>query len=95
MEGPLHSSEFCVRPSGKFNFGLGPAALAGPGAPRGNLFGEAALPMWSEEGGGGAIGKGKSGDKELCELCGGMFPHPVTYHMRGAHPGILNHNSLR
>ena len=77
---------------GKFNFGLGPAALAGPGAPRGNLFGEAALPMWSEEGGaaagsGGGGGKGKNGDKEICELCGGSFPHPVTYHMRHAHPG--------
>ena len=78
---------------GKFNFGLGPAALAGPGAPRGNLFGEAALPMWSEEGGaaagsaGGGGGKGKNGDKEICELCGGSFSHPVTYHMRHAHPG--------
>ncbi|XP_043461333.1 E3 ubiquitin-protein ligase MYCBP2 isoform X1 [Leptopilina heterotoma] len=22
-----------------------------------------------------------------CELCGGLFPHPVTYHMKMAHPG--------
>ena len=65
--------------------------MASPGAPRGNLFGEAALPVWSEEGAsaGGVGGKGKSGEKELCELCGGSFAHPVTYHMRTAHPGKL------
>ena len=27
----------------------------------------------------------------LCELCGGMFSHPVTYHMRKAHPGCARH----
>ena len=47
--------------------------------------------MWSEEGvnaaGGGGGGKGKAGEKELCELCGGTYAHPVTYHMRMAHPG--------
>lgn len=27
-------------------------------------------------------------DREtVCELCGGIYPHPVTYHMRQAHPG--------
>lgn len=26
-----------------------------------------------------------------CELCNGMFPHPVTYHMRQAHPGCGKH----
>lgn len=26
-----------------------------------------------------------------CELCNGMFPHPVTYHMRQAHPGCGRH----
>ncbi|XP_074650729.1 E3 ubiquitin-protein ligase MYCBP2-like [Tubulanus polymorphus] len=42
----------------------------------GNLFGEAA---------GGVDGRG---DREsVCELCGGVFPYPVTYHMRQAHPG--------
>ncbi|KAL4230611.1 E3 ubiquitin-protein ligase mycbp2 [Mactra antiquata] len=31
-------------------------------------------------------------DKESnCELCNGMFPHPVTYHMRQAHPGCGKH----
>ncbi|KAK6627348.1 hypothetical protein RUM44_009825 [Polyplax serrata] len=29
-----------------------------------------------------------SNDREtVCELCGGIYPHPVTYHMRQAHPG--------
>lgn len=48
---------------------------------RGNLFGEAAGgPLL-----GGAIG---GGDKDtMCELCNLVFPHPVTYHMRQAHPG--------
>ncbi|KAL1131023.1 hypothetical protein AAG570_012261 [Ranatra chinensis] len=26
-----------------------------------------------------------------CELCGGVFPHPVTYHMRQAHAGCGGH----
>ena len=26
-----------------------------------------------------------------CELCGDMFSHPVTYHMREAHPGCGRH----
>lgn len=31
-------------------------------------------------------------DKEgYCELCGGTYPHPVTYHMRQAHPGCGGH----
>lgn len=47
---------------------------------KGNLFGDAA---------GGLMG---GGEKEtMCELCGGMFPHPVTYHMRQAHPGCSRH----
>lgn len=47
---------------------------------RGNLFGEAA---------GGLFG---GGEKEtVCELCGGMFPHPITYHMRQTHPGCGRH----
>lgn len=29
-----------------------------------------------------------SNDREtVCELCGGVYPHPITYHMRHAHPG--------
>lgn len=27
----------------------------------------------------------------LCELCGEVFPHPVTYHMHQAHPGCGQH----
>lgn len=27
----------------------------------------------------------------VCELCGESFPHPVTYHMRVAHPGCGNY----
>ncbi|KAI8499936.1 E3 ubiquitin-protein ligase mycbp2 [Branchiostoma belcheri] len=32
------------------------------------------------------------GEKDAaCELCGGTFPHPVTYHMKQAHPGCGKH----
>ncbi|XP_064637403.1 E3 ubiquitin-protein ligase MYCBP2-like isoform X3 [Lineus longissimus] len=49
---------------------------------RGNLFGEAAA---------GADGV-RGGDREsVCELCGGVYPYPVTYHMRQAHPGCGQH----
>lgn len=35
---------------------------------------------------------GVGGERESnCELCNGMFPHPVTYHMRQAHPGCGRH----
>ncbi|XP_052283534.1 E3 ubiquitin-protein ligase MYCBP2-like isoform X2 [Dreissena polymorpha] len=35
---------------------------------------------------------GPAGERESnCELCNGMFPHPVTYHMRQAHPGCGRH----
>ncbi|KAI4471285.1 e3 ubiquitin-protein ligase mycbp2 [Holotrichia oblita] len=27
----------------------------------------------------------------ICELCGVTYPHPVTYHMRQAHPGCGHH----
>lgn len=27
----------------------------------------------------------------FCELCGELFPHPVTYHMRQAHVGCGVH----
>ncbi|XP_035682944.1 E3 ubiquitin-protein ligase MYCBP2-like isoform X1 [Branchiostoma floridae] len=48
---------------------------------RGNLFGEAA---------GAPFVAG--GEKDAaCELCGGTFPHPVTYHMKQAHPGCGKH----
>ncbi|XP_070552183.1 E3 ubiquitin-protein ligase MYCBP2-like isoform X2 [Ptychodera flava] len=51
-----------------------------PQAGRGNLFGEAAgIPVGS-------------GEREaVCELCGGVYPHPVTYHMRQTHPGCGKH----
>ncbi len=58
------------------------AGEAKPSA-RGNLFGEAA---------GALFGGGGGGEREtMCELCGGMFPHPVTYHMKQAHPGCGHH----
>ncbi|CAI9731993.1 E3 ubiquitin-protein ligase MYCBP2-like [Octopus vulgaris] len=46
---------------------------------RGNLFGEAA----------GVLFAGTAGAERetMCELCGVMYPHPVTYHMRRSHPG--------
>ena len=35
---------------------------------------------------------GAAAEKETkCELCGGLFPHPVTYHMKDAHPGCGRH----
>ena len=54
-----------------------------PKAPawRGNLFGEAA----------GGLFAGGNDRETMCELCGGTFPHPVTYHMRQAHPGCGRH----
>nr|XP_018897368.1 PREDICTED: E3 ubiquitin-protein ligase MYCBP2-like [Bemisia tabaci] len=34
----------------------------------------------------------KCSEKEaVCELCGNFYPHPVTYHMRQAHPGCGGH----
>lgn len=46
---------------------------------RGNLFAEAA--------GGPFVAERES----MCELCGYFFPHPVTYHMKQAHPGCGDH----
>lgn len=47
---------------------------------RGNAMGDMMI---------GALGgrDGPDRGETQCELCGGMFPHPVTYHMRQAHPG--------
>ena len=47
---------------------------------RGNMFGDAASMVFAG-----------SERETLCELCGNTFPHPVTYHMRQAHPGCGNH----
>ena len=55
-----------------------PSAAAAAAALRGNLFGRAADA-------GSVDGAGGSG--VLCELCASEFSHPVTYHMRLAHPG--------
>lgn len=46
---------------------------------RGNFLAEAA--------GGPFVAERES----MCELCGQFFPHPVTYHMRQAHPGCGDH----
>ncbi|XP_013400127.1 E3 ubiquitin-protein ligase MYCBP2 [Lingula anatina] len=48
---------------------------------RGNLFGEAA----------GIFGSGVEERNTVCELCGGTYPYPVTYHMRQSHPGCGRH----
>nr|CAD7431359.1 unnamed protein product [Timema monikensis] len=46
-----------------------------------NLLGDAAM-----------LGPGAGIERETaCELCGNMYPHPVTYHMRQAHPGCGGH----
>uniref|UniRef100_T1JCF5 RCR-type E3 ubiquitin transferase n=1 Tax=Strigamia maritima TaxID=126957 RepID=T1JCF5_STRMM len=47
---------------------------------RGNLFGEAAGSPF------GGLER-----EALCELCGCFSPHPVTYHMKQAHPGCGGH----
>ncbi|KAF6200677.1 hypothetical protein GE061_005120 [Apolygus lucorum] len=36
-------------------------------------------------------GRGAGERMGACELCGGVFPHPVTYHMRLAHAGCGGH----
>ncbi|BET00252.1 RING [Nesidiocoris tenuis] len=36
-------------------------------------------------------GRGAGERMGACELCGGVFPHPVTYHMRQAHAGCGGH----
>lgn len=39
-----------------------------------------------------AMAHGGGQDREtMCELCGGIFPNPVTYHMRQIHPGCGKH----
>lgn len=68
---------------------------------KGNLFGEAIGGLFGPGGGGGGGAVGASvaaaaaaagGERETaCELCGGSFPHPVTYHMRQSHPGCGRH----
>lgn len=37
------------------------------------------------------IAHGGQDRETMCELCGGMFPNPVTYHMRQCHPGCGRH----
>ncbi len=55
----------------------------GGGGPRGNLFGEAAA---------NGVAAGAGGEREtMCELCGGLYGHPVTYHMKQMHPGCGRH----
>ena len=38
-----------------------------------------------------AIAQGAQDRETMCELCGGVFPNPVTYHMRQMHPGCGKH----
>ncbi|XP_064481849.1 E3 ubiquitin-protein ligase MYCBP2-like [Ornithodoros turicata] len=38
----------------------------------------------------GQLSEANSGET-MCELCGTLCPHPVTYHMRQAHPGCGDH----
>ncbi|XP_041356631.1 E3 ubiquitin-protein ligase MYCBP2-like isoform X3 [Gigantopelta aegis] len=54
---------------------------------KGHMFAEAVAGMF----GGGGIGIGGAEREAACELCGGSFPHPVTYHMRSVHPGCGRH----
>jgi len=56
------------------------APLAAAAALHGNLFGRAADERV-------VAGSAEPQGDVLCELCGVEFAHPVTYHMRLAHPG--------
>ena len=47
----------------------------------GNMFADAMAGLYA------AVGERET----VCELCDGMFPHPVTYHMKKAHPGCKRH----
>lgn len=40
---------------------------------------------------GSAVLESGSERQTACELCGGSFTHPVTYHMRQQHPGCGAH----
>jgi E3 ubiquitin-protein ligase MYCBP2 len=57
---------------------------------RANLLGDVAGGL---AGAAAMLGGGVGGiEREtVCELCGSMYPHPVTYHMRQAHPGCGGH----
>lgn len=57
---------------------------------RANLIGEVAGGL---AGAAAMLGAGVGGiEREtVCELCGNMYPHPVTYHMRQVHPGCGGH----
>ncbi|XP_055893471.1 E3 ubiquitin-protein ligase MYCBP2-like isoform X4 [Biomphalaria glabrata] len=75
--------------------GLGNIAVRAQG-----LFGEAMVRMFRPPGGAGgdlgaaaALAAAAVGEDTYCELCQGIFPHPVTYHMRQAHPGCGKHAS--
>ncbi|KAH9488940.1 E3 ubiquitin-protein ligase mycbp2 [Bulinus truncatus] len=75
--------------------GLGNIAVRAQG-----LFGEAVVRMFRPPGGAGgdlgaaaALAAAAVGVDTYCELCQGIFPHPVTYHMRQAHPGCGKHAS--
>ncbi|KAG8222416.1 hypothetical protein J437_LFUL004875 [Ladona fulva] len=53
--------------------------------------GESVLPYWDH----GIMRRMRSSHQmgsAWCELCGGLFPHPVTHHMRAAHPGCGAHS---
>ncbi|KAK6172343.1 hypothetical protein SNE40_016020 [Patella caerulea] len=58
---------------------------------KGMLFGEAVAGMFGGQH--GAAGNAAAGGEResTCELCDGVFPHPVTYHMRQVHPGCGRH----
>ncbi|ESO93791.1 hypothetical protein LOTGIDRAFT_205644 [Lottia gigantea] len=52
------------------------------------MFGEDVARLFGAQG----PGNGGGGEKEsVCELCDFSFSHPVTYHMRQAHPGCGRH----
>ena len=38
-----------------------------------------------------APGAGAGGIYQMCDICGGYFEHPVTYHMKMSHPGCGGH----
>ncbi|GFN82137.1 myc binding protein 2 [Plakobranchus ocellatus] len=83
---PLALMDGAARPEAA-NLQLRAQGLFGPGMFVGPAGGDIGI--------GAAIGAVALGEETYCELCQGMFPHPVTYHMRQAHPGCGKHASGR
>lgn len=64
----------------------------GGGLGRANIFGRAVDGPFAMAERIERVERGGNNDREtMCELCGNVFPHPVTYHMKECHPGCGQH----